>query len=292
MTSDAKIGLLLGLFFIFVIAFIINGLPRFRSDTNNNALTTMSNSPNDSYIGSNERKAQAAIRQERPVQTRTANVAEAQETTRNENNIRYKRPLSQIQDNTTVKEEPTTENQTVTSTIPAQETRKETKADTPKPVKRNLPKIYVVKGGDNLAKIAKMLYGEEIGNKAVNVNRIFEANRKLLKSPDDIKIGQKLIIPLLKDEAGGVFSSKLFERIKSIGRTHSSTSAKTPPRSQPKPSQPKNTRYYTVCKDDNMWRIAKKQLGDAERFREIIRLNSLDDEDDLRIGQRLIIPAR
>jgi hypothetical protein len=34
MTSDAKVGLLLGLFFIFVIAFIINGLPRFRSDTN------------------------------------------------------------------------------------------------------------------------------------------------------------------------------------------------------------------------------------------------------------------
>lgn len=27
MTSDAKIGLLLGLVFIFVIAFIINGLP-------------------------------------------------------------------------------------------------------------------------------------------------------------------------------------------------------------------------------------------------------------------------
>ena len=30
MTSDAKIGLLLGLVFIFIIAFVINGLPRFR----------------------------------------------------------------------------------------------------------------------------------------------------------------------------------------------------------------------------------------------------------------------
>ena len=52
MTSDAKVGLLLGLFFIFVIAFIINGLPRFRGETNTNELTTMANSPNDSYIGS------------------------------------------------------------------------------------------------------------------------------------------------------------------------------------------------------------------------------------------------
>ena len=39
MTSDAKIGLLLGLVFIFIIAFLINGLPSFHS-RNNNELTT------------------------------------------------------------------------------------------------------------------------------------------------------------------------------------------------------------------------------------------------------------
>ncbi|NQT01661.1 MAG: hypothetical protein HQ580_06545, partial [Planctomycetes bacterium] len=94
MTSDAKVGLLLGLFFIFVIAFIINGLPRFRSESNNNELTTMANSPNDSYIGSNERKAQAAFRRERPVQIRRESVVEAQESTREEGKVRYKRPLS------------------------------------------------------------------------------------------------------------------------------------------------------------------------------------------------------
>ena len=36
MTSDAKIGLLLGLVFIFIIAFVINGLPRFRNATDSN----------------------------------------------------------------------------------------------------------------------------------------------------------------------------------------------------------------------------------------------------------------
>ena len=40
MTSDAKIGLLLGLVFIFIIAFVINGVPNFYSDKNNNELTT------------------------------------------------------------------------------------------------------------------------------------------------------------------------------------------------------------------------------------------------------------
>jgi hypothetical protein len=32
MTRDVKIGLLLGLAFIFMIAFVINGLPSFRGD--------------------------------------------------------------------------------------------------------------------------------------------------------------------------------------------------------------------------------------------------------------------
>ena len=40
MTSDAKIGLLLGLVFIFVIAFIINGLPGLHQKDDSNKLTT------------------------------------------------------------------------------------------------------------------------------------------------------------------------------------------------------------------------------------------------------------
>jgi hypothetical protein len=40
MTSDAKIGLLLGLVFIFIIAFVINGLPRFRNVPNADAMQT------------------------------------------------------------------------------------------------------------------------------------------------------------------------------------------------------------------------------------------------------------
>lgn len=42
MTSDAKIGLLLGLVFIFIIAFVVNGLPRLRSEPDSNELTVIS----------------------------------------------------------------------------------------------------------------------------------------------------------------------------------------------------------------------------------------------------------
>ena len=295
MTSDAKVGLLLGLFFIFVIAFIINGLPRFRSDTNTNELTTMANSPNDSYIGSNERKAQASFRRERPVRNRTQSVEETQAATRDEGKVRYKRPLSQ--GSVAVKDEPakaTTESK-VKLTRPVPEAIEKTTINVPKQAKPDLPKVYVVQAGDNLAKIAQKFYGTERGNKTLNVKRIFEANRRLLKSPDDISVGQKLIIPLLKDEAESVFNGGLFEKIKStLSGTRSSTTTptKTPAKPRPKPPAARPTKNYIVRAGDSVWRIAEKQLGDKERFREIIKLNALEDEDYLTVGQRLLIPTR
>ncbi len=52
--------------------------------------------------------------------------------------------------------------------------------------------FYDVKSGDNLSKIAKQFYGD-----ANQYNRIFEANRPMLKNADDIYPGQKLRIPAL-----------------------------------------------------------------------------------------------
>ncbi|MHC4195622.1 MAG: hypothetical protein ACYSQZ_06730 [Planctomycetota bacterium] len=47
MTTDAKVGLLLGLVFIFIIAFVIKGLPNLHSSKDSNELTTtMVNSQN------------------------------------------------------------------------------------------------------------------------------------------------------------------------------------------------------------------------------------------------------
>ncbi|MFW2078895.1 peptidoglycan-binding protein LysM [Acinetobacter sp. ULE_I010] len=51
-------------------------------------------------------------------------------------------------------------------------------------------KFYTVKSGDNLSKISKEYYGD-----ANQYNKIFEANRPLLKNADDIFPGQVLRIP-------------------------------------------------------------------------------------------------
>ena len=51
-------------------------------------------------------------------------------------------------------------------------------------------KFYTVKSGDNLSKISKEFYAD-----ANQYNKIFEANRPLLKNADDIFPGQILRIP-------------------------------------------------------------------------------------------------
>lgn len=51
-------------------------------------------------------------------------------------------------------------------------------------------RVYVVEAGDSLAYISLQFYG-----KPSEFDRIFEANRTVLSSPDRIQIGQRLIIP-------------------------------------------------------------------------------------------------
>jgi LysM repeat protein len=51
-------------------------------------------------------------------------------------------------------------------------------------------RTYTVKAGDTLSKIAKEFYGN-----ANEYNKIFEANKDKLSSPDRINVGQELNIP-------------------------------------------------------------------------------------------------
>lgn len=51
-------------------------------------------------------------------------------------------------------------------------------------------RVYVVKAGDTLRKIAKELLGD-----AERWNEIFEANKAQIKDPNAISVGQELTIP-------------------------------------------------------------------------------------------------
>lgn len=49
---------------------------------------------------------------------------------------------------------------------------------------------------------------------------------------------------------------------------------------------------YTVEEGDTLAEIAKQELGAADQWQQIARANDIDDPKQLRVGQKLKIPAR
>jgi nucleoid-associated protein YgaU len=281
MTSDAKIGLLLGLVFIFIIAFIINGLPNFHREKNSNELTTklvkLQNSPPG--IGSRERRLRReVIEYKKPTQNPQPPATARQD-------VRFTTPLPKTNPVAKKNDElkPTTPAPLLT---PQQENRNPTVT----PLIPPRPKLYIVCKGDNLSTIAKKFYGPQHGNKKINVTKIFEANSKSLKSKDKIYVGQKLIIPPLllgdsdRNQASSVSSTAIFKKVVSIDKKPTAVETQ----------KAKQSMWYVVQEGDNLWRIAAEQLDNANRYPEIAKLNAdiLDDEDNIVVGMRLKMPPR
>ena len=309
MTSDAKIGLLLGLVFIFIIAFVINGLPRFHNASNGSELTTnMVSSQNDTHpIGSMERNAQEVFNWTDRSAEQTFEVSEP--PVEQKEDVRFKMQLPD--DDSAVKETSIMEIadqdeqpavQQVEPDLPAQtpeektveEKVEKTVAKQPEPAKPAWPKFYVVSEDDSLGlvSVAKKLYGPEQGNKKINVDKIFEANRNILKSPDEVYVGQKLKIPPPATatpepetkETQSSFVDSIFEKVKSIGTRRLSTNQDKEKQSIP----------YIVRQDDNLWQIAAEQLGNGSRYKEIRELNAniIKNENDLQVGMLLRLPVK
>ncbi|OHB75516.1 MAG: hypothetical protein A2Z25_07355 [Planctomycetes bacterium RBG_16_55_9] len=348
MTSDAKIGLLLGLVFIFIIAFVINGLPRFRNTTNGSELTTnMVSSQNDPLgIGDRERKVQNLIDWPQPqVEDRQLQTETVQPPSQDDGGIRYQRNLPDIIPYTPIVEtaeesesapaepavvdsggidgssiigrianhssggtrdggrgtmdEPRATNdesrETGETRQPEPSEDKKNEIKKPRPVRPASPKVYTTCDGDTLSLIAKKFYGTEEGNKLANIMRIFEANRGVLPSADQVKIGQNLLIPppvasqkVQNKTEQTTLPGALFEKVESVGRKILQPDK---PEDKPKPTPP---RQYVVQDGDYLWRIAAQQLGDGNRYKEIAKLNAdiLTDENSLSIGTTLKLPAR
>lgn len=302
MTSDAKIGLLLGLIFIFIIAFVINGLPRFRNNTNGSEMTTnmVSSQNNTQPIGSRERQAPGVFNwTERSIEQ---TYQEPQPALEQKEDVRFKIQLPD--DIVTAKEtsimeiaeEP--ESITLKPVEPSPPAKiPEEKVEIPvvkktESVKSVWPKSYIVSEDDSLGllSIAKKFYGPEQGNKKINIDRIFEVNKNLLKSPDEVFVGQKLTIPspvtfeTETEDTKSSFADSILEKVKSIGKKHLSSN------SDPK----KQTVPYVVRQDDNLWRIATEQLGNGNRYKEIMKINNniIKNENELTVGMLLRMPAR
>jgi len=49
---------------------------------------------------------------------------------------------------------------------------------------------------------------------------------------------------------------------------------------------------YTVEKGDTLWSIAKRYLGDGKRWKDIVSSNPGLDPKKLKVGQKIVLPAK
>lgn len=143
---------------------------------------------------------------------------------------------------------------------------------------------YTVKAGDSWFKIARTQWGEKF---AGQWKQIAQANKSVCKDEKSLAPGMVLVIPARPD-----------------GKTPGVTVA--PDRQLADSSKPRETitfdekqtsapmtRFYTVKKGDTVYKIAEKELGNSQLYKAILELNkgTLKKDGSLSIGMRLKLPV-
>lgn len=271
MTADAKVGLLLGLIFIIVIAFLINGLPKFlQSESAAEQFETQIEIPTapdlviDNRVIETARDLQADVplrRTEPPDQVVVLDASPVADDV--ESRISPEQIAS------------------VSVRVPNIPVAVQPAADSVLQ-----PRYHIVQSGENLPVIAKQYYGPEDGNRRIVIQELYEANSDVLDSPDKIRVNDKLVIPPLEQLLNGSDTTLTASAQTQEPSLLSRFAEFFEPVDSDKPA-----RLYVVQKGESLWGIAQKTLGDGRRYKEILKMNGgINNPDDVRVGMTLKIP--
>ncbi|MCH8215146.1 MAG: LysM peptidoglycan-binding domain-containing protein [Planctomycetes bacterium] len=249
MNANTKIGVLVGLLAIFVLAFALRGLS-----------------------SSTQRFATHEIQDHRSLKPSARRIADLPLSIN-------PRPTSPSRQTSRESRQADTNPAKIASSRPDPSARQGPAGGRPAEALSPQTVTYTVRPGDNLALIAKRLYGLTQGNRMRVVKALFSANRHSLKTADELRIGQTLVIPRLPQAASGSDFAGSTGQGRDLGKIRTGRAIAPP---------------YAVRDGDSLWKIAAAKLGDGRRYLDILRLNRdlLEDADDLRPGILLRLPGR
>ncbi|MBN1514419.1 MAG: LysM peptidoglycan-binding domain-containing protein [Phycisphaerae bacterium] len=146
---------------------------------------------------------------------------------------------------------------------------------TPRPAAGEQPgkvRTHRIGKGDTLAILAELFYGkQEYAEYLIRVNPGLDPRR--------LVVGQEIVVP----EVPGDLSA-------------ANLAAKPQPAATDKPAAAPapGGRTYTVKSGDSFWRIADRELGDGNRWREVYELNKdqVSTPDRLKVGQVIQLPQK
>jgi len=139
------------------------------------------------------------------------------------------------------------------------------------------PKTYVAEAGDSVSRIAsRQMPG---GNTSANRDALIKANPSLQAEGNPVYVGKTYVIP----SVGAVAQATDAARKESA---HREPAFRKPPASTP------TTYWYTVKENDNLWRIAASELGDGNLWPQIKELNAdvLRGGETVKANQRIRLP--
>ncbi len=133
-------------------------------------------------------------------------------------------------------------------------------------------RTYRVKKGDTLAGIARSMWGQA---DAKLIDGLVAANPALSARRNRILVNEELQVPT-QDEA---------LRLAAAARTPKSGATK-----DSAADTMRSSRWYVVRANDSLVEIARRELRDSSRWREIAKMNGLSDGNRIRKGARIRLP--
>ncbi len=148
------------------------------------------------------------------------------------------------------------------------------------------PETYKVATGDTLSKIAQAHFGNK---SRYSINAIVDANRAVISNPDELQAGMVLTLPTVEGTARAV-RPELPAAKRPVPSKDEEAKSRTIKKSA-EPAPP-TYRWYQVKKNDRYASIAREQLGDTGRWRELYELNKdkFPNPQAIREGVRIKLP--